>query len=122
MYDATAALLDSPLYYTACIFQMHVFQSTINSFLGGTGSVTASYKECVFVHCALTKQPSPKAPFQMVKHGEVHDLFSRALEARNTQLTVKNSQSKGNSGLFHHGHKRLTTVSKQSLFNLSCFR
>lgn len=50
MYDATAALLDSPLYYIACIFQMHVFQSTINSFLGGTRSVTASYKECVFVH------------------------------------------------------------------------
>lgn len=43
-----------------------------------TGTGIVSYNECVFVCCALTKQPNPKASFQMVKNRELCELFSRA--------------------------------------------
>lgn len=37
------------------------------------------------------------------------------LKALNIRPTAENSPDKGNPGLLHHGHERLTILAKQSL-------
>lgn len=113
----------SPILHLPASFKCMLSKAPSILSFGSTGSFIVSYKEHAFVHCTLTKQPNPKAPFKMVDNRKVCEPFNRALKALNTHPTHSEKQPwQRNSGLFHHRHKKLTIISKQSLFNLSCFK